>query len=449
MYQSPSLESAIQKLSEAIQIKTISSISGKAINYQPFDDFILFLERAYPRCHSQLEHTRVNNYGLVYRMKGKNRDAKPLLFLGHYDVAPVDMDTESKWNYSPFSGTISDGYIWGRGALDDKFQIIALFETLELFLSKNQQPERDVYLAFGFDEEVGGNLGANRIASFFKVQNLEFECILDEGSMCIDSIFPPFSRPLALVGVGEKGQVNLRITTTQKSGHAALPNGPNAIHLMSKTLTAIEENPMPPRLIDPIKEFLKKVSSDIHGKKRPFYDHINLMKPVLYKELSKAPMTNAMIRSTITPTMIKGSDVSNVVPLNCSAILNCRLLHGDTVDDIIRHISRINSKIALLDFEILMDNKPSLLSSTDSAAYRHLEACISVIFPSVEITPSITPCATDALKYESMSRHIYRFTPVQVSTDERGTMHNINERISFENLSRAIGFYTTFIHNYI
>lgn len=441
------LNKAIQNLSKAIQIKTISNRPGRVPDYQPFDDFIVFLKEAYPICHEHLEHTRVNNYGLVYRLKGKNRDAEPLLFLGHYDVVPTAPGSESKWTYPPFSGTVADDYIWGRGALDDKFQIIALFEALERFITMEQQPERDVYLAFGFDEEVGGNLGASRIASFFKSQNIQFDCVLDEGGMCIEDLFPQINRPMATVGVGEKGQANLRVTFSQKGGHSAVPSPGSAIYQLSRLLVSIEDHPMPPHLTEPIKQLLKKVSPDVHGKRRRFYDHIELLKPALYKELSKVPMTNAMIRSTIAPTILQGSDMANVLPGEASAILNCRILQGDTVEDMIRHITRLCGK-KKPDFEILMNHPPSAFSETDTQAYRHLEACISVIFPGAETTPTISLGGTDARKYDIVSKNIYRFTPVQVTKSERDAMHNINERISIENLGRAITFYTTFIQNY-
>ncbi|MDO4288976.1 MAG: M20/M25/M40 family metallo-hydrolase [Eubacterium sp.] len=441
------LERAVSNLCTALQFKTIAAPAGKSQSYAPFDDFILFLARAYPLCHQRLEHTRINNYGLVYRFKGKNREAAPLLFLAHYDLLHPASHQDELWAYPPFEGKTAGGFIYGRGALSAKAQLIALLETLEALLASDQQPERDVYLAFGFDAAEGGGLGAARIASFFKSQRLHFECILDGGSACIDGLLPQLKRPVALVGTCEKGLADLRLTLSQGEGSTAISSADNAIYALARVLSALQASPMPARFTPPVREFFKRVAPDITGSKRRLYDHFELFKPSLTKALSAHPLTNALIRTTIAPTLLTGSPAAQFFPNQASVVLRCHLLSADSIEDVIAHIQKTASKEPI-SFDVLNLQKAPRPSATDTLAYRHLAACASVVFPQVQTAPTITAVPTDARHYEALSEHIYRFTPIRLTPEDLDSLWGINEKISFENLHNAIAFYTMFILNY-
>ena len=447
MSQQFSPERCIKNLSDAVQIKTVSSPDGKNQDYAPFDHFILFLSKAYPLCHRQLEHTRINNYGLVYRLKGKNRDADPLLFLSHYDILQPAPEYEHLWSYSPFEGTVCDGFIHGRGILRSKAALIALFETIERLLESGQQPERDVYLAVGFDSLSGGNLGTSRIVSFFKSQKLHFDCILDVGGCCINGLLPQLQRNVALIGVGSKGCADLKITLNKPCGSTVIPKEENALTALAQILVDIQNNPMPAHLTPPIKTLLKRIAPDLGGSRRRLFDHIDLFKPSLLKHLSKSPLTNALIRTIVVSSMFSGSPSSGIFPYQSNAILKCHLLPGDRIDDVIQHIRRLAPKEAL-SFDVLNLHEPSPIFSDETTAFRQLEACASVVFPNLQTAPSLCLVAGDLQKYSTLSNQIYQFTPICLTLEDLESISGINEKISFDNLLNAVTFYTMFILNY-
>ena len=447
MPQQISLERAIANLSDAIRFKTIATPTSREQDYTPFDDFILFLSQAYPLCHRRLEHTRINNYGLVYRLKGKNRDAAPLLFLAHYDIIHPNPDQDNLWPHPPFEGIVENGFVYGRGALGGKSQLIALMETAERLLESGQQPERDLYLAFSFDTTLGGSLGAARIASFFKSQSLHFDCILDGGGACLDDLLPKIKRPVALIGLQEKGILNLRVTASGISGNVAAPPKDTATTALSRILSALQENPMPARFTPILREFFRCVSPDIAGSKRKFYDHVELFKPTLVKALSKNPLTAAMVRSTLTPTILSGSPAVHILPRQASAVLRCHLLPPDTPDSVIQHIKHLAPK-ENLTFDILSYREAVPASEPEAAAYRHLAACASVVFPQAQAAPGVTVLPTDAHHFTPLSAHIYHFTPLHLNLSDLDTLWNPGEKIAFDNLHNAIAFYTMFILNY-
>lgn len=438
------LEQATAHLSEAITYKTISTHQSTAWDFAPFDGFIEFLTRTYPLCHSELEHTRINGYGLVLHMKGMNRDALPLLFLAHYDVVPVEDQAMEAWRYPPFSGTVADGYIWGRGAYDDKSMVIALYETLEGILEKGQQPERDIYVAIGFDEELGGHLGAPRIARFFKDQNLRFECILDEGGMCLEGFFPECHNPIAFVGVGEKGHINLKMTVRGPGGHAAVPPSQTAVNGLVEVLARLAEHPMPPRIAPPIGDLLQTIAPFYKMGKAQIFSRPELAAPLIHRAFSKTPFTAAMVRTTVVPTILECGQTVGALPNAASVIFNCRTLPGDTSEDIIGYLQEFSGKYTL-EFEVLLEQVATPLSDYSAKTFDYLATCIEMDFPDTVVVPYLTLGGTDARHYQDLSDAVFRFVPVLTSPAERAGIHGIDERLSITGLGQAIDFLTDFI----
>lgn len=439
MHPELSIEQAVEKLSKAIKIPTISDPSIQ--DYHPFDNFITFLESSYPHCHAVLEQSRINNYALVYRMKGKNRDADPLLFISHYDVLPASIDS-TDWTYPPFDGVIVDGKIHGRGSTTGKFQIIALLEAIERFISKGIQPERDIYLAFGFDRYSGGNLGAARIASFFKNQHLHFAGILCDGIPCLQNLSFPTSGCLAYISVSERKTVRLRLTlhSTQqlKDPLTALCTVP----------TALISQPLPQRLTPVALAFANKLSADLSGRQRYIFEHANLLKPAFFKQIARICYATALTSSEIVPTQISSTGFPGFSAHTASLCLTCHLLPGESVETLIEHIHRTCPELPLR-IDVISNSDTSSISSFDNMVYEHLKACISVVFPEAETVPFILPESSDARHYQSLSDCIYRFSPyISKPQNIPSDPYHYDECISFDNLARAIDFYTTFIQNF-
>lgn len=437
-------DSAIKNLSTAIKIKTVSNSNYDELDYKPFDEFIEFLSNTYTNVYNTMEFKKINNYGLVYKWAGNSKNKKPLLFLGHYDVVPVESGTENDWKYGPFSGEIAENKIWGRGSLDIKSQIIAHMEVANELIGKGYIPDRDIYYAFGNDEEVGGKTGAAKISEYFEQQGLSFEAVYDEcGFVAIGSI-KGVNSPVAQIGIAEKGYGNIRITACGDGGHAAMPPKNTALGKLSKSICAIEKNQMPAKLTDPVIKLLNNICSEKGFLFKFLVANKWLFKPLIIKILEASPGDNAMIRTTIATTMAKASDAPNVLPQKAEAVINVRFLPGDSSEMLINHIKRVTRKYDI-EVEGLMIREASETSPTETLGYKKLVNTIERIFPNTIATPYLVVGGSDSRKYYNVCKNIYRFTPFVIGPKEMASFHNTNESISIENYMRMIDFFEQFI----
>lgn len=439
-----SIENAAKNLSKAIQIKTVTSMTFENIDKNSYNEFLDFLEETYPLTYSKLEKEMINTYSPVFIWRGKYNSLKPILLLGHYDVVPVDEDSEKTWEEPAFSGTIKEGYIWGRGALDDKNQVIAILEAVEYLLTKEFIPQRDIYFTFGFDEEVGGKSGALNVAKSFKEKNIEFEAVIDEGGAILPDMIDGLDKTIALIGIGEKGSTNFKITAKGMSGHSSMPPVKNTVGILAKIIDNVEKNPMKPRLIKPVRELFEAMAPYM-GPQKLILNNINNLFPFVNGIISKSPALNSLIRTTIVFTKLEGGIALNVLPKEASAYANVRILQGDSSEDVIRHFKEINSGI---DFEIekLNNSEPSPISPTNTAFFNKMKKIILNANPDVIIAPYLMAGGTDSKHYYNVCSNIYRFAPVIMAKKDNATIHSINERISFDNLWRMISFYIELIN---
>ncbi len=440
------LENAIKHLSKAIQFETISYQDYDKMNFELFKDFLQFLEESYPNIHSTCKRDIVNKYSPVYHWKGKDSNLKPLLLIAHYDVVPVEKATIKEWEVDPFGGIIKDGYIWGRGALDNKNQLISVMEAIEYLIEIGFISNRDIYVAFGFDEEIGGNRGARKISEYFEEKGVRFESVIDEGGAIIEDMMEGLDKPAALIGVAEKGTTNIRISVAGQGGHSSMPPSNTAIETLAKVINNINNNPLPARLIAPVKEMLISMAPHMKGMSFPL-KNVELLFPIIKKVLGKSPITNSLIRTTIAFTMIGGGDAANVLPQKAWATANLRILQGDSVESTIEHIKNVNPGYDI-EIEKLHVSEPSLISNMDSQTYEILINTIKDIYPNVLIMPYLMSGGTDSRKYYNLCENIYRFMAVNVTQKDFDSIHSNNERISFDNLSNMINFYIKLIENF-
>ena len=432
------LDRAAGHLAEAIRFKTVSYPDTEMTAFTQYADFLQFLVRSYPGLHQVCEKTMVNNYSPVFKWKGSNSSAKPFLLLGHYDVVPA-LEDDGAWQVPPFAGVIKENNIWGRGAIDNKGQVIAMLEALEFLTENGFQPERDIYIALGFDEEVGGSLGAVKTAAYFKENNLEFEFIIDEGGCIVTDIMAGLKVPAALIGVAEKATANFKISVDGQGGHSSMPPANTAIGTLAKVIANLENRPMPARLTMPVREMLKKMAPHMDSN-RLVLKNIDKLFAAVSSVLSKNPTTNALIRTTIAATMAGGGYAPNVLPPEAWVIVNARLLQGDTIDGVMDHIRQVNQGI---DFtlEKLMGVDPGQITPVDSAVYQTLEKILGEMYPGVLILPYLMAGATDSRNYAAVSENIYRFAAMVLDQEVYATIHSENERLSFDNLWGMMEFY--------
>jgi carboxypeptidase PM20D1 len=216
-------KAAAGHLSAAVRFQTVSHQNSADFDAEAFEGFRAFLEATYPLCHEALEWQVINEQSILYKWPGADPEKKPILLLGHYDVVPIEPGTEQDWEHPPFSGEITDGFIWGRGTLDDKSSVLGVLEAVETLIGQSHQPQRTVYLAFGHDEEVGGREGAVRIADHLTAEGVELEFVLDEGMAITNGLVPGLASPVALIGIAEKGYVSVELTVETEGGHSSMP----------------------------------------------------------------------------------------------------------------------------------------------------------------------------------------------------------------------------------
>lgn len=439
------LKEAALRLSKAIQIPTVSAANYDETNFAPFDEFVDFLESAFSLFHKTLELERVNTYGRLYIWRGKNPALAPILLMAHYDVVPADGD----WKYPPFSGEIAEGRVWGRGTLDIKSQLTAHMEAVQSLIQSGFSPERDIYFAYGHDEEAGGANGAAKIAALLQGRGLNFLGVLDEGGLIVSSAIKGVKSPVALIGVGEKGHCNYELTVRGSGGHSSLPPKHSALGQVAELVTRIEKHPLPARFTSPALTMLKKISVEMGGLTRFAVNNTWLFGGLVKKLLTNSPDTNALLRTTFAVTMAHGSEAENVLPQKASVNVNVRLLPGDTVESVAEHFRKLAGDIPVeMNYSSKSRTEASPVSPDSGEFYERLETLTRKLCPEAIVTPYLVMGGTDSRRYAGVCKNIYRFTPIQVTNDEKNTVHNRNENISVENYGGMIGFFEEFLRGF-
>lgn len=439
-------ESVMKRLSQAIQLPTISQ-AGQ-IDTLSFLRLDTLLQSSFPLVDSLLEKNYINRFSLVFKWQGKNSNLPPVLLIGHMDVVPIE--DSAKWEMPPFSGAMKDGFIWGRGTLDDKISVLGLLESVEALLKEDYIPERTIYFAFGHDEEISGMNGALSIANWFKQQNIRFEYILDEGLVILEKALPGLAPPLAMIGVAEKGYTTLKLTARlTEGGHSSMPPKETAIGILSKAIVRLEENPFPAKIDGASKGLLEHVGPEMSLPYKIIFANLWLTNGMLKWQFSQAPASNALIHTTIAPTIIQGGVKDNVLPSVAEAKVNFRILPGETAETVIAQVRRTvaDDRINIEQDKTSLGDNPSKVSETNTFGFLVIQKSIREIFPQVIVTPALVIGATDSRHYKEVSDNIYRFLPVQIANEDLSRIHGQNERVSFENYKNAIRFYRQLILN--
>lgn len=438
---------ASENLSTAIRFKTVSNDDPDKEDVDEFKSFRAFLEKAYPLAHSRLEKEVIGESNLLYTWPGADAGARPLLLAAHIDVVPVEPGTLDDWTHPPFDGVIADGFIWGRGTLDCKGPLIAILEAVEGLLDEGYLPDRTVFLAFGQDEELGGRRGAAKIAELLESRGANPELVVDEGGALVQLGIPGFKRPIAGVGIAEKGYLTADIEARAAGGHSSMPPRHTAIGLLARAITRLEKHQFPPSVGAIPAMTLERLLPEL-----PAYLRFALGNPrltgILMKAASRwfAPLS-AMLRTTTAATMIRGGTKDNVLPQEASATVNLRLLPGETYGCALARIRKvISDKRVTVRISGLAEN-PTRTSKVDSLGFEILERTIKEICPEAVVVPYLVIGMTDSRYYARMSDSVFRFNPIRGGAEEQDLPHGTNERIPCDNFAELIDFYGLLIRN--
>ena len=437
----------VEKLAKAVRYQTVSSATDPHHKGEEFLALHQHLKEAFPLVHSNLRAEVINNYSLLYTWHGEKPKLKPILISAHMDVVPVEGASAQDWQEGPYAGTVHGAHIWGRGTLDDKYRVIAILEAVERLLADGYQPERTIYLAFGHDEEVGGEEGAGQISHTLKQRGVQLEAVFDEGLAVAEDVVPGISRPLALVGTAAKGSLNLKLTVNGDGGHSSAPPTDSPIEILSRAIVRLQDNPFKARMTPTTKETVKSLARVMGSKHQFAVKNYWLFKKKIIKMLAQDQATDVLIRTKMTPTILEAGDKNNVMPRVASATFNVRILSGEDDKSVIRHIRRAISDDRV-EIELFGDyTPPSPVTETDTWIFGALQATIAEVFPKALVVPALFPGGTDAKHYTSLTSNIFRFAPQVVNRDIAQLVHNVNERISIDVFGKCIQFYESLIQN--
>jgi carboxypeptidase PM20D1 len=440
------VDRAVANLAAAVRFRTISDGEAWGPYEAEFAALHAFLESAYPAVHVALERELVGGHTLLYRWAGSGSSLPPVLLMGHMDVVPVEPGTEDNWTHGAFDGVVADGHVWGRGTLDNKQNVIGLLEAVEHLVGEGYRPERTVYLLFGHDEEVGGSAGAAAAAALLEERGIRFEFVLDEGGLILDGSVLGSTTPMAVVRTAEKGYLTLELIVRGEGGHSSRPPAETPIGVLSRAIVALESNPFPARLEGAALELLRNVAPEQGLAARAVVANRWLLDRALLRALSRDPTTNAAIRTTVAPTMLRGSPKDNVLPSRASATVNFRLLPGDSVAAVVERVRRV-IRDDRVEIEIRQAIEPSPTSDATSRNFQLLGRTIRQVAPDVRVSPYLLLGATDVRHFAALSPDLYGFSPVRGDADALTRAHGTDERIAIADVELMVRFYVQLIRN--
>ena len=433
-----------ESMAIAVRAKTVTGLldpTGVAAEYAALH---AHLKARYPLVHATLGREVVGGHSLLFTWQGNDAKTKPIALLAHQDVVPIAPGTESLWKRPPFAGLIEGGFVWGRGTLDDKSNLITQLEAVEMLIKSGFKPQRSVYLVFGHDEEVGGRDGAVKIVALLKQRGVQLDFVLDEGLAVTEGILPGVKAPLALIGLAEKGGMSLRLTASAAPGHSSMPPtgaGASAIGMLAGALARLDQQPVPGGIRGVAGEMFASIAPELPFAQRLPMSNLWLFRPVVEGMLTKGAATNAMMRSTTAMTILTAGNKANVLPGQAEAVVNFRLLPGDTSASVIEHVRRVVADERIEIKTIDTPAEPSGISSAGAPAYQLLERTVREVFPDAMVAPGLVIAGTDSRHFEGIADQVYRFMPIRFTAEDLPRVHGTDERIAITQLADMVRFY--------
>jgi carboxypeptidase PM20D1 len=431
-------------LQQAVNFPSVASEDDSLSGLGAIDSLVEFLTFTYPEVFTATEWQIIGGHSLLMRWKGSGNQA-PVLFYAHMDVVPIEENSQHAWRFKPFGESHKNDTIFGRGTIDDKAGVIGILEAASRLIKKGHQPKRDIYLAFGHDEETGGKNGAARLAGHLEKNGIKVEWLLDEGGMIAENMVPFVKPPVALIMTAEKGFMSVELTAEGNGGHSSFPPKETPMDIMIAGLDRLHESPFERRAIPALEGFMDHTGPEMKFPFNMLFANRWLFRPVILSEYEKIPEANAMIRTTMACTIMKGGVKDNVLPSHVSATLNFRILPGETSSDILEALKQKLADDRISIRVKVRSDEPSLVSSTESNGFKEISESVRAVFPDVIVAPSLSIAATDSRHFSKVAKDIYRFLPVRMNRDLLSGMHGANERISVDAFTETVQFYSTLL----
>lgn len=433
-------ERAVKNLQSLIRFKTVSYYDKEKEENAEFQGLIDALPTLYPKVFEICELSLLPDRAILLCWKGKQQ-GDPTVLMSHYDVVYAD---EKSWEKPPFEGVIEDGVLWGRGTLDTKVTMNAALSAAEELLENGFTPEKDIYFAFSGGEEVNGE-GALRIVEYFKEKGIHPEMVIDEGGAVVQNVFPGVKEPCGLIGIAEKGFMNVRYTADSSGGHASAPKPGSPIPRLAKACLELEKKPFKKHITKPVREMFDTLGRHSSFIYKMIFANLWCFSGILDMIAKKSGgEMNALLRTTVAFTQSQGSPAPNVIPTNACLVSNMRLNPEDSVDGALKYLTKTvnDSKIKI---ELLESVEPSTISETDCKAWQKISTAVASTWKGSIVSPYLMVQCSDSRHYNGFCSHVYRFSAMDLSSEERATIHGNNERIRLECIHRSVEFYIRLI----
>ena len=429
-------DAAVDALAQLVRCKTISYHDKSLEDDGEFQKLICLLPQLYPRVFDVCSVDQLPDRALLLRWPGKNQ-VDPAVLMAHYDVVPVN---EENWEKPPFAGILENGVLWGRGTLDTKVTFNGIFSAANYLIGKGFVPENDIYFAFSGGEEVNGK-GAPNIVKFFEDHHIQPAIVVDEGGAVVENVFPGVTKPCGVIGIAEKGMMNVQYRTLSAGGHASAPKPHTPVGVLAAACKKVEDHPF---------------KAHIEGPAAQMFDTLGRYSSPLYKMIfanmwcfgwvidllgkKSGGEINALVRTTSAFTQMEGSTARNVIPPEAKMVANMRLNPADSVASALAYLKKTVND-ANVEITTLESFEPSPVSETDCPAWDKVASAVANTWPGCIVTPYLMVQCSDSRHYGKLSNHVYRFSAMDLTAEERATIHGNNERIRVECAQKAVEFY--------
>ncbi len=438
-------DAAIERFRGLLRIPTVSRAEADETDWRAFERFREALAAAYPAIHAAAERELVAGHTMLWRWPGAAPSQPPVVLMAHQDV--VDPGRLADWRQPAFGAELVEhegaATIWGRGTIDDKGSLVGLLEAAEALAAGGFRPRRDVWFVFGHDEETHGT-GAAAAAALLAQRRVVPELVLDEGGAIVGGFLPGVDARLAAIGITEKGVANFRLTVTGQGGHSSAPPRDSAIFRLARAVARIQRRPFPARLTAASQGMFRAAGAGSRGVLPWLYRGVAWSAPLLRRALQSKPEGAAMTRTTVVATRISGGHALNAVPERAEAILNARILAGESLAGTLDRL-RAATGDAGVEVELVSGWEPAPIAPTDGPGWDRLVSTIAEVFPDVVPTPYGQTGATDSRSFAILTPAVYRFTPFDLSDAERAALHAVDERIRVDAWLAGIAFYRAFL----
>ena len=427
---------AVDALVQLVRCKTVSYNDKALEDDGEFEKLIGLLPGLYPKVFEVCSFDRLPDRALLLRWPGKN-SGDPTVLMAHYDVVPVN---EENWEKPPFAAILEDGVLWGRGTLDTKVTFNGVFSGANYLIAEGFMPENDIYFAFSGGEEVNGK-GAPNIVQYFIDHNIRPALVVDEGGAVVENVFPGVSKPCGVIGIAEKGMMNVQYRTVSGGGHASAPKPHTPVGVLAAACKKVEDHPF---------------KAHIEGPAAQMFDTLGRYSTPLYRIIfanlwcfgwvidllgkRNGGEINALVRTTSAFTQMEGSSARNVIPPEAKMVANMRLNPADSVASALEYLKKtVNDPN--VEITVLESFEPSPVSKTDCPAWDKVAYAVANTWKGCVVTPYLMVQCSDSRHYGKLSNHVYRFSAMDMTAEERASIHGNNERIRVESIEKAVEFY--------